>query len=87
MLAMLDSCRARSGGMMISGLAHISAAFFRLAMETRVESICFLVVLRAMGMAELGPLEIRQVRRTAEEGLFGRLMQAHHYLRYRQSVG
>lgn len=38
-------------------------------------------------LAELGPLEIRQVRRTAEETLFGQLMQAHHYLRYTQPVG
>ncbi len=42
---------------------------------------------RACALAELGPLEIRQVRRTSEEGLFGRLMQAHHYLRYTQPVG
>jgi hypothetical protein len=35
----------------------------------------------------LGPLEIRQVRRTAEESLFGSLMQSHHYLRYTQPVG
>ena len=33
-------------------------------------------------LAELGPLEIRQVRRTPEEKLFGSLMEAHHYLGY-----
>jgi len=38
-------------------------------------------------LADLGPLEIRQVRRTGEESLFGQLMQAHHYLRYTQPVG
>ena len=38
-------------------------------------------------LSELGPLEIRQVRRTAAEPLFGRLMQAHHYLGYTQPVG
>jgi len=38
-------------------------------------------------LTELGPLEIRQVRRTAEEVLFGQLIQAHHYLRYTQPVG
>jgi len=38
-------------------------------------------------LAELGPIEIRQVRRTAAEPLFGRLMQAHHYLGYTQPVG
>jgi Domain of unknown function (DUF4338) len=38
-------------------------------------------------LAELGPLEIRQVRRTPAEKLFGRLMEAHHYLAYTQPVG
>ena len=38
-------------------------------------------------LAELGPVEIRQVRRTPQEALFGRLLQSHHYLRYTQPVG
>jgi len=38
-------------------------------------------------LAELGSIEIRQVRRTAAEPLFGSLMQAHHYLGYTQPVG
>ena len=38
-------------------------------------------------LAELGRLEIRQVRRTPEEKLFGSLMQGHHYLAYTQPVG
>jgi hypothetical protein len=38
-------------------------------------------------VAELGPLEIRQVRRSPEEGLFGQLLQTHHYLAYTQPVG
>ena len=38
-------------------------------------------------LAELDPLEIRQVRRTPEEKLFGSLMQGHHYLAYTQPVG
>ena len=42
---------------------------------------------RQCTLRELGPLEIRQVRRTAEEALFGQLMHAHHYLRYTQPVG
>jgi hypothetical protein len=42
---------------------------------------------RPCGLSELGPLEIRQVRRTAEEPLLGQLMEAHHYLRYTQPVG
>lgn len=38
-------------------------------------------------LAQLGSLEIRQVRRTPEEALFGRLLQSHHYLRYTRPVG
>jgi len=36
---------------------------------------------------DLEPVEIRQVRRSPEEKLFGSLMQAHHYLAYAQPVG
>ena len=35
----------------------------------------------------IGPLEIRQVRRTPDEPLFNSLMQQHHYLGYTQPVG
>jgi hypothetical protein len=42
---------------------------------------------RACRLSELGALEIRQVRRTAHEALFGQLMEAHHYLGYTQPVG
>lgn len=38
-------------------------------------------------LSQLGPLEIRQVRRTAEEGLFDRLLQTYHYLGYTRPVG
>ena len=38
-------------------------------------------------LSQLGPLEIRQVRRTAEEALFDRLLQTHHYLGYTRPVG
>ena len=38
-------------------------------------------------LAQVGPLEIRQVRRTPEELLFGSLLEAHHYLGYTQPVG
>ena len=41
----------------------------------------------SMSFAELGPLEIRQVRRTPEEALFNSLLQQHHYLGYSQPVG
>jgi hypothetical protein len=37
--------------------------------------------------AQLGPLEVRQVRRTPEEALFNGLLQQHHYLGYTQPVG
>lgn len=36
---------------------------------------------------ELGPLTVRQVRRTPEEALFNSLLQQHHYLGYTQPVG
>ena len=38
-------------------------------------------------LAELQPLGIVQVRRTAQEALFNSLMQQHHYLGYAQPVG
>jgi hypothetical protein len=37
--------------------------------------------------AGIGPLEVRQVRRTPDEALFNSLMQQHHYLGYTQPVG
>ena len=38
-------------------------------------------------LEQLGSIEIRQVRRTPEEKLFGSLIQAHHYLGYTHPVG
>lgn len=38
-------------------------------------------------LKDLGPLEFRSVRRTAEEGLFNGLIEHHHYLGYTQPVG
>jgi hypothetical protein len=40
-----------------------------------------------MSLADLGTLEIRQVRRTPDETVFNALMQQHHYLGYTQPVG
>jgi hypothetical protein len=40
-----------------------------------------------MTLSELGPLELRQVRRTSEEALFNSLVRHHHYLGYSQPVG
>lgn len=38
-------------------------------------------------LADLGTIELRQVRRTPEEALFNSLLQQHHYLGYVQPVG
>ena len=38
-------------------------------------------------LAELQPVEFRQVRRTEHEALFGALLQTHHYLGYTRPVG
>ena len=40
-----------------------------------------------LSLAELGELEIRQVRRTPDEAVFNALLQQHHYLGYTQPVG
>lgn len=40
-----------------------------------------------MRFAELGVIELRQVRRTPEEALFNGLLQQHHYLAYTQPAG
>lgn len=40
-----------------------------------------------VALAEIRPLEFRQVRRSAEERIFNGLMEEHHYLRYTQPVG
>ena len=41
----------------------------------------------ACALKDLGPLEFRLVRRTAEEPLFNALIEHHHYLGYTQPVG
>jgi hypothetical protein len=38
-------------------------------------------------LARIRPVEIRQVRRTGEEGLFNSFIQTHHYLGYTRPVG
>lgn len=38
-------------------------------------------------LRDLGPLELRQVRRSQDEALFGGLIETHHYLGYTQPVG
>jgi hypothetical protein len=39
------------------------------------------------GLKKLGPIEVAQVRRTADEPLFNSLVEHHHYLGYEQPVG
>jgi len=41
----------------------------------------------AMPLAELGPIAIQPVRRTADEPLFNSLLEQYHYLGYEQPVG
>jgi hypothetical protein len=41
----------------------------------------------ALSLPALGPIDLRPVRRTAEEPLFNSLMEHHHYLGYEQPVG
>jgi hypothetical protein len=41
----------------------------------------------AMPLSALGPIEIRAVRRTADEPLFNGLVEQYHYLGYEQPVG
>ena len=38
-------------------------------------------------LSQIRPIELRQVRRTAEEPLFNSLIEQHHYLGYEQPVG
>lgn len=38
-------------------------------------------------LSEIRPIELTQVRRTADEALFNSLMEHHHYLGYEQPVG
>jgi hypothetical protein len=38
-------------------------------------------------VSQLGPIELTQVRRTAQEPLFNSLIEHHHYLGYEQPVG
>jgi hypothetical protein len=52
-----------------------------------VERIAVTPALLAASLAELGPLDIAQVRRTPEEALVKSLIDEHHYLGYTHPVG
>ena len=49
--------------------------------------VCVQAVPLHASLAEIQPLEFRQVRRTAQEALFNSLVEQHHYLGYTQPVG
>lgn len=53
----------------------------------RPEAVLIDITPLAAPFQELGPIEIQQVRRTADEPLFNSLMESHHYLGYEQPVG
>ena len=63
---------------------HRSTPFFQRRTPPRVEVSA--EPLEA-SLRALGPITIRQVRRTPEETLVNGLVQQHHYLGYRQPVG
>ena len=54
---------------------------------TKPQTVCIDRTPLSVSFAELGPLQLRQVRRTPEEALFNGLLQQHHYLGYAQPVG
>jgi hypothetical protein len=58
-----------------------------LVVRTRPESVPVDETPLYCSLQELGPLELRQVRRTQEEKLCCGLIETYHYLRYTQPVG
>ena len=58
-----------------------------LAARSKPEAVAVDASLIRTDLKSLGQLEFRQVRRTAEEGLFNGLVETHHYLGYTQPVG
>jgi len=54
---------------------------------TKPRALCIDQTPLGVSIAELGPLQVRQVRRTPEEAVFNSLLQQHHYLGYTQPVG
>jgi len=58
-----------------------------LSRATKPQSVSIDQTPLSVSLAELGALQVRQVRRTAEEAMFNSLLQQHHYLGYTQPVG
>jgi Domain of unknown function (DUF4338) len=53
----------------------------------RPQSLLMDTTLLTGPLSQIQPIELRQVRRTAEEPLFNSLIEHHHYLGYEQPVG
>lgn len=58
-----------------------------LAERSKPEAVSIDETPLGMSLAELGPLQLRQVRRTPAEALFNGLIEQYHYLGYTQPVG
>ena len=70
-----------------NAVVHRRAARTGLAEGQAEAELAFAPSPRVCSLGRLGPLEIRQVRRGPQEGLFDRLLQDHHYLGYTRPVG
>ncbi len=55
--------------------------------RTRPDALLIDTMPIEMPLTALGPGEIQQVRRTADEGLFNSLLEHYHYLHYEQPIG
>jgi hypothetical protein len=86
-------CRGLMLGMHRAGLIELPPIRFKtlnpLGKRVKAEPELNLIWEKSIecSLPALGPIEIRQVRRTPEEKTFNRLMAAHHYLGYTQPVG
>ena len=69
------------------GYGPIKRSKFGLVERKKPEVVTVDDTPQAMPLAALGALQLRQVRRTPEEGLFNSLIEQHHYLGYAQPVG
>jgi Domain of unknown function (DUF4338) len=58
-----------------------------LAKRTRPAVIDLSTTPLQASLAEIGPITIKEVRRTPDEALFNSLLEQHHYLAYTQPVG
>jgi len=75
----------RRGLIELPALRRVSRNF--LVERKKPEGVSIDQTALSMSFAELGALEVRQVRRTPEEAMFNSLLEQHHYLGYSQPVG